>query len=177
MNKSKIQNITLSLLQEHDLLSVPIDITKLTSKLGIQIKRDNFDEVSLSGFAVHKLGNRYIGVNSNESENRQRFTIAHELGHLFLHKDSTVNYDQGGMMLFRDAHSSEGTDIREVEANKFAAEILMPEVLLRDDISKEKNFDLINRDATTQSVIGRLADKYQVSEQAMSIRLATLYFN
>ena len=177
MNKAKIRNITNWLRTEYN-LTIPIDVEALANGIGATIKKDDLGEVSLSGFAVQKHGKKFIGVNNTESDVRQRFTIAHELGHLFLHKDSSVNYDQGGMMLFRDEHSSEGSDLKEVEANRFAAELLMPAETLRKDVSSEKTFDLINGDDTTRAkVIKKLASKYNVSEQAMSIRLTTLYFN
>lgn len=171
MNHSKIKDVASWLYSEYN-LHTPVNVEWLAKTLGITIKKDDLGEVSLSGFAVDKHGKRYIGVNSTEPDTRQRFTIAHELGHLFLHKDNSVNYDQGGMMLFREDHSGDGSDIKEVEANRFAAELLMPEEQLREDIAKVGSFDLINDDPT----IKKLADEYGVSERAMSIRLTTLYF-
>tara|TARA_Y100000114_G_scaffold155435_1_gene179602 strand:- start:11536 stop:12066 length:531 start_codon:yes stop_codon:yes gene_type:complete len=175
MNTSKIRDITDWLRSEYS-LGVPVNVEWLSKSLGIEVKRDDLSELSLSGFAVHKNGKRYIGVHGEEPLARQRFTIAHELGHLFLHKNESVSYDQGGMMLFREEHAGNGGDAKEVEANKFAAELLMPEAELREDTSKEGSFDLINRTSATDEIIARLAEKYEVSEQAMTIRLTTLYF-
>jgi Zn-dependent peptidase ImmA (M78 family) len=175
MNPSKIQDVVDWLRTDYN-LSAPVNVEWLAKTIGIEIKKDDLEESSLSGFAVQKHGKKYIGVNCMDSHVRQRFTIAHELGHLFLH-DDTVNYDQGGVMLFRDDKSSDGSDAKEVEANRFAAELLMPADDLREDISNEGSFDLMNKDPHENAIIKKLAEKYDVSEQAMSVRLTTLYFS
>lgn len=175
MDSSKIRDITEWMRTDYN-LSIPVNVEWLAKNLGIEIKKDDLEEASLSGFAVQKHGKRFIGVNSMESPVRQRFTIAHELGHLFLHKDDTVSYDRGSVMLFRDSHTSDGNDIKEVEANKFAAELLMPADNLREDLADEGPFDLVNENSSTDTIISKLAEKYGVSEQAMRIRLTTLYF-
>jgi len=175
MNPSKIKDITEWLSTDYN-LSVPVNVEWLAKIIGIEIKRDDLNDASLSGFAVQKGGKKFIGVNSLDSYARQRFTIAHELGHLFLH-DDTVNYDQGGVMLFREDHSGDGSDIKEVEANRFAAELLMPAKSLREDIANEGSFDVMNRGDNEKAIIKKLAEKYDVSEQAMSVRLTTLYFS
>ena len=175
MNRLKIKADVNDLIKEYD-LSVPVDVELLAKRLGVEIKRHGFDE-ELSGFALHREGEKFIGVNSNEGEKRQRFTIAHELGHLQLHRSQSVNVDKGVMML-RDSHSSDGTDMKEIEANRFAAELLMPENSLREDLAGVGGVDLVSgNDDSRDSVISKLADKYNVSYQAMSIRLASLYFS
>lgn len=171
LHRTKIKSLVDNLLGDN--YSLPIDLNSIAGDLNAKIIPNDLDAAQLSGFAFHKDGSRIIGVNSNESERRQRFTIAHELGHLFLHNSKTVNYDKGGVMMFRDNHSSSGSDIKEIEANRFAAELLMPERSIRKDTTELGAFDLVN----DTGVIATLAEKYNVSEQAMSIRLTTLYFN
>jgi Zn-dependent peptidase ImmA (M78 family) len=173
MQNSKIKNLVLDILG--DSYTLPINVNKLAKDHGTKIVIDDLSSSHLSGFAFQKNNEKIIGVNESESEERKRFTIAHELGHLFLHKNA-VNYDQGGIMLFRDGHSSEGTDLREVQANRFAAELLMPEPSIREDLAKEQSFDLMNDPDLLRPFVGKMAKKYKVSEQAMSIRLTTLYF-
>jgi Zn-dependent peptidase ImmA (M78 family) len=174
MNRRKIRTLVDLIIHQNN-LTVPIDVEKIASAIGAEIKKDDFDE-SLSGFAFQKHGSKFIGVNSSEGIQRQRFTIAHELGHLFLHKQSSVSYDKG-MMLMRNTHSSDGTDIKEIEANRFAAELLMPEDSLRHDLLSAGQIDLVEENDATKELISKLADKYNVSFMAMSIRLTTLYFN
>lgn len=69
----------------------------------------------------------------------------------------------------RDKRASEGVDADEMEANRFAAEILMPEPFLRADL---KQYGPMATD--DEKEIARLAKRYQVSAQAMAIRLTSL---
>jgi Zn-dependent peptidase ImmA (M78 family) len=177
MTRSKIKQYTDSLIDQFETIELPIDVEMIAALVGIEIKKNNFG-TTMSGFALQKNGARYIGVNKGEVIERQRFTIAHELGHLMLHHHDHLNYDPGkSVMLLRDKHSSEGTDLKEIEANKFAAELLMPEDFIREDLAIQGGIDLINDDQKTSKFIERMAKKYQVSTQAMRIRLTALYFN
>ena len=106
-----------------------------------------------------------IGINRNQAAVRRRFTIAHELGHLLLHERFQVHVDRGFRVRLRDGLSSEGTDRDEMEANRFAAELLMPIGFLRDDL-RTQEFDLAN-----DSELRALAKRYGVSMQALAIRL------
>jgi Zn-dependent peptidase ImmA (M78 family) len=68
-----------------------------------------------------------ITINSRiEYEGKKRFTIAHEIGHLVLHKDKFEihNDTEATLEYFKKGH-------QEAEANEFASELLMPEVLFR----------------------------------------------
>jgi Zn-dependent peptidase ImmA (M78 family) len=96
-----------------------------------------------------------------------------------LHKKDTINYDVGvGLVLLREAHATAGADVKEVEANRFAAELLMPEASIREDIAKRgNNVDLMSNSVKTHEFIEDLAAKYEVSFSAMQIRLTTLYFS
>lgn len=111
-----------------------------------------------------------IGVNSSHPLTRQRFTIAHELGHLLLHGSRSVIVDTH--VFRRDQTSSMGTETEEREANGFAAELLMPSVFV------EREFDAVLDDdpgVTARQLVARLAAVFGVSEQAMEIRLGTLH--
>lgn len=96
-----------------------------------------------------------ITVNENHHENRQRFTIAHELGHYALNHGSKED------VLYRDGSS----DPDEIEANAFATEILMPSAIIKHLIF-EQNI----------TTVQELAHKLWVSEQAMLYRLKNLGF-
>lgn len=171
MNKRRIRLIVQMLREKHNLNTFPVDVKQFAEASGATLRYDEFDKsLGLSGFAYQKHGSKFIGVNKSEPEERQRFTIAHELGHLYIHKQNAVNYDVG-IMLFRDSHSSNGTDIKEIEANNFAAELLMPEDHIRKDIIKMGGIDLEDDES-----LDGLADKYGVSRQAMTVRLTSLYF-
>ena len=112
-------------------------------------------------------GSLVIGVNSSHPETRQRFTIAHELGHVLLHKEESLHVDETASIRFRDEESSLATKSDEIEANQFAAELLMPEHLVTEEIAKLP-------DADPEDAIPILAERFQVSEQAMTLRLNRL---
>jgi Zn-dependent peptidase ImmA (M78 family) len=112
-------------------------------------------------------GETVIGVNDSHSPTRQRFTIAHELGHFRLHPDTL--YLDG--FVRRDDQSSLAVSRHEIEANAFAAELLMP----REQVLEELNASLQRQpDADPGKLVRRLARMFDVSEQAMEFRLLNL---
>jgi Zn-dependent peptidase ImmA (M78 family) len=137
---------------------------------GIIIRKESLED-SVSGMLVIKDNQSVIVVNSNHHTNRQRFTIAHELGHYFLHKNSANVFFDESLLFFRDERSAQGVKFQEIEANTFAAEFLMPEQAMRERISQEP---LDALDDLEQSALGRLATEFQVSCQALTIRLMRL---
>ena len=80
-----------------------------------------------------------IGINSAHPKTRQRFSIAHEIGHLVLHDKKELFIDKVVRVNFRDAKSSMAIDHNEIEANQFAAELLMPRELVRQQILSKNN--------------------------------------
>lgn len=119
---------------------------------------------------VHRKpdGSAVIGVNSVDAPVRQRFTIAHEIGHFILHKDEALHVDEKSLIGLRDRKSSLAVDEREIEANQFAAELLMPATFLQKDILN------LPDDIEVEEAITKLAHRYQVSTQAMTFRLTAL---
>lgn len=100
---------------------------------------------------------------------RQRFTIAHEIGHFLLHTEA-LHVDDGFGIRFRDDTSSQATDDAEIEANQFASHLLMPASFLELDIRKSGRIDIEDEDQ-----VKVFADKYGVSTQAMTLRLAKFF--
>jgi len=76
-----------------------------------------------------------IKVNSNiKYEARKRFAIAHEIGHLLMHKDIAVhNENTNTLSWFNDAMKKYKSGIQELEANQFATELLMPSDLFNKE--------------------------------------------
>jgi Zn-dependent peptidase ImmA (M78 family) len=139
--------------------SIPVDVQAAAERLGVIVYSKKLPP-KISGMLVQddRYGSRsgfVIFVEQTEPAVRQRFTAAHELGHFALHRAMigtgiTDNY------LLR----SEGmTNRQEVEANKFAADLLMP----MDQIEKA-----MSRGTVTPE---DLAAEFDVSKVAMSIRL------
>lgn len=102
--------------------------SKNFSKLFYGLTRDSNNIRTASGLLIRKNGKMFIYTNADEPSYRQRFTIAHEIGHYVLNHIPD-NGDKNFIM--RDEVSTKGNDPKEVAANKFAAELLMPEELIR----------------------------------------------
>ncbi len=162
---SKIEKLVERLLQENHVTKPAVPIDKLIKKLGIDLKHGDLDDVS--GLLVRSGANATIGVNAKHPEVRQRFTLAHEFAHYLLHAGISAHYDRDYRVNFRSAESSQATNVEEIEANFFAASILMPKhFLARDNAVKALDND---------SEVAKLAAKYNVSRHAMSLRLANVY--
>ena len=160
-----------SLLDENQVTAPPIPVKRIAKSLGAQLRYSPLDE-ELSGMIYVNEGTPIIGVNALHHPNRQRFTIAHECGHLVLHKakiTTEVHVDKDFPMLLRDSVSSAGVNEMEIEANLFAAELLMPEVLLTNALGDEP-FDIDNERA-----VSALAKSFKVSPSAMRFRLGNLF--
>lgn len=107
----------------------PFDVVNFGKRLGIKIVKSNFENFNdkISGLIVRQNGQTTISVKAKDIEERQRFTVAHELGHFFLHQEYLDKGLMDGIGLRRDG---EVNDI-ENEANNFAANLLMPESVFR----------------------------------------------
>jgi predicted transcriptional regulator len=135
----------------------PVHVVPITEELGINVFRAFGWPDDLSGTIrrVPETKDEYIiYVNADHHEHRRRFTIAHELAHLILHK-SYIGDGITDDMLYRSGLSNK----IEAHANRLAADILMPWSLLDP---------LIDSGVTD---IGELAKRFRVSKSAMSIRL------
>lgn len=104
-------------------ISVPIgNIDEIVEKLGGTIQKEAF----FSDGAVEKEGNGFkIIVSPFQDEKRERFTIAHELGHLFLHMGYRTNNELWEKQENNIYHRI-GNSEKEYQANEFAAAFLMP---------------------------------------------------
>jgi len=170
VRRKLIREMTTDLLEQHNIWSAPIDVEKLANALHLDVRKDRV-EGDISGFLYrdHEKSSAIIGVNSSHHHNRQRFTIAHELGHFLLHTGDKVHVDRGFEVRLRSDESSKGTDIDEKEANLFAAELLMPKAFVEKDLEDVGFVDLME-----EKTIKALADKYQVSPHAFAFRLSYL---
>jgi Zn-dependent peptidase ImmA (M78 family) len=149
------------ILKEASVRTVPVPIEDVAYSLKIKISKA--PSTDFSGLLIRKDGHALIGVNSSEAVVRQRFTIAHELGHFFLHpqKDTFIDFRKG-------KKKGEVRSPREKHADMFAAALLMPRELLLKDFKK------MAKGGASESLIPKLAKQYAVSEDAMRIRLLNL---
>ncbi len=170
IRRKLIRNIVDKLISEAHCTRPPVDVEAIAERNKTVVHRRGVDE-NFSGYLIRNTAQSsgVIGVNSKHPLNRQRFTIAHELGHFLLHGGNSVHIDKQFSVMRRDKDSSKGTSPQEMEANLFAAELLIPEAFLARDMKEAGSFDLPEDDR-----VAELANKYQVSQQAMTIRLTTL---
>jgi Zn-dependent peptidase ImmA (M78 family) len=148
-------------------LTLPIPVEEIVLSQNIQLVAYEFGE-EISGVLIIDHDKATIGYNKNEHRVRNRFTIAHELGHFELHKQQDLFVDKGFKVMFRGAETEQWNKQQERDANQFAACLLMPEDLLRAEASK------LDFDYTEEISIKTLAKIFDVSSVAMSIRLSAL---
>src|SRR4051794_35364169 len=155
------------LLSESSIRNPPVPVDRVAERLGAAIKLAPFDG-ELAGVLMRRGSEVIIGVNSRHHSNRQRFTIAHEIGHLVLHKPD-FHLDKKLEIQRRDSVSSLAVDPDEIEANRFAAELLMPHSMILNDLRRA-----IVDVEEDQEEIRSLAERYSVSLQAMTLRIVNV---
>jgi len=137
----------------------PVRLPDLARELGVPVKAATLAP-GISG-EIRPDGRHgfIIRVNRHDAHVRQRFTVAHELAHFLLH---SANIGDGieDDVLYRSALS----DRREQEANRLAADILMPDQLVQNER------DTARADGI-EDIVLHLADRFGVSEAAMRIKL------
>ena len=112
----------------------PIDVSAIAEELGVKIYSKALAE-GVSGVIVRDVqygtaSGFAIFVARDEPSVRQRFTAAHELGHFVLHKGQIGDRIEDNYLL----RSNRLSNAQEVEANKFAAELLMPFRLIESEM-------------------------------------------
>ena len=161
------------LVEEAGITKAPVPVEKLARRKGATIRYREFDG-GVSGVLVRTDDGEFVvGVHATQPRVRQRFTIAHELGHLVLHPGRPIIVEQlkrGARVNWRDGASSGAKDTEEIQANQFAAALLMPTKLLEGDYWRLVKAGVDDEDL----LVERLARNYDVSPQAMRFRLLNL---
>ncbi len=132
--KSKIEHNRIeykanTVLEAYDIKKPVVDVAKIAKGEGIDIKEINMPE-GYSGVAgFYDKSNKVIYIEKNDPPQRKLFSIAHELGHVFLnHQHTTV--------LFRITREDGKYQAEESAANSFAAHLLMPRFMLEEYMQK-----------------------------------------
>jgi Zn-dependent peptidase ImmA (M78 family) len=167
-----------SLLAEANVRRPAVPVDAIAEKYAVLVRETLPNEISGMLVPLPSQSNEAkwaIVVNAADPPVRQRFTVAHELAHLLLHRYTTPHADGRYQVRFRDEASSKGSVREEIEANQFAAELLMPEKFLRLFTDKMR-FDLADDvgDADAVARLIKLAKRFEVSVQALSFRLANM---
>jgi len=167
LRRNQVEQVANDVLRQHGLTSVPINPVTIAQKEGFQINNAKFSDDSLLGMIARRPGNLLMLIRAEDSPNRKRFTIAHELGHHFLHLLSDGEFIDHEADLFREEYVEQDTpqmsenQRAEVQANMFAAALLMPEEHMRHFWQQLRS-------------IKKMAELFGVSEEAMGYRINRL---
>lgn len=151
--------------------TVPVNIEAIIRGLGLDVKKNAQLRPGISGQIKRLPGDRFeVSSSSAEHYFRQRFTLAHELGHYLLHR-SLIGAGVDDDTKYRSTSEGEFYNtsidlIHERQANSFAASILLPEHLLRQEIAR--------RELDGPVKVEDLYKAFQVSRSAMEWRLKNL---
>lgn len=149
------RDLARKLLRDHNIVTTPIPVDEIAKKEGFSVKYLQGESNSFSGILHRDL--KAIGINADHPKVRQRFSIAHELGHFYLQhpqEEESLGIDD----------DSEEWRICESEANEFAGELLVPRDILKMECSKLKN-------KTLEEKVQSLLLSFTVSREVLIIQL------
>jgi len=169
---SVARNKAEQLIRKLEIRKAPVDVERIASQLKIIILEQELDDIS--GLLITNTASKIIGVNKKHPVVRKRFTIAHELGHFCLghqlEPGEHVFVDRGNFISARGTRAATGMDPKEVEANQFAASLLMPAEIVAREAKRVRG----SAPGLFDTHVSELAAAFAVSEQAMTIRLGSL---
>ena len=141
--------------------STPIKIGEIAKDLGLIVKSSTL-RAGISGEIKKVNGQFTIRVNRHDPKVRQRFTVAHEIGHFLLHQDQI-----GDGIVDDILYRSSLSDVLEAQANRVAADLLMPWALIEKSLK-------VHRNLKSEVRLEKLAQELEVSSTALKIRLGKL---
>lgn len=169
MTRVAVESKAQRLLRKCQITGPPVPVDAIANAEGIEIVR-SVGDWNESGFLLRQTETAIIGINSRNSVRRQRFTTAHELGHYCLHEGKPLIVDQSVMVNKRNGVSSQATDQEEIEANQFAAALLMPAPWVKRSAEAKLAAGVSSR----EHLVNALAKDFDVSVDAMGWRLINL---
>jgi Zn-dependent peptidase ImmA (M78 family) len=150
------------ILVESKIKAPPVDLLQILTAHGIGYEEvDEFPD-TVDALIIEDGMKFYAAVNARQHLHRQRFSLAHELGHYFLHRNGmpedavTIDNPPTG----EDEMAAPAKSPAEIEADLFAGELLVPVEMLKGHISKG---------------LPELSKLFLVSEQVVSIAIMRHY--
>ncbi len=174
--RSEIERLATETREKYGVGSVPVDPYDLATRMGVDVFQATFAEETTAGAIRWRDGRPEILVREGDPSFRQAFTVAHELGHFLLHwksspsgEDGQATFIDSDLELYRhgpDLSETEPDEARarhhrEVQANMFAAALLMPEAEVRKEWRRLAS-------------VKKLARAFEVSPMAMNYRIDQL---
>lgn len=153
---NNIEKLTSDILINNDIYKIPADILKLAEINDIKVYKGDLGKGVLGAIKYDRIKDKFIIlINENDLPHRQRFTLAHELGHFFLNREELQSDELHIDIMYRTPNE------REDIIDYFAGALLM-----------NKNF--IEKIYKLNPSISELAKTFQVSESVATVRLDVL---
>lgn len=168
----KIEKLADSIINDFEITCPGVPVEQIARKIGLKVMAYDLGK-EISGVLVIANGTGTIGVNPKDPKVRQRFTMAHELGHFVMHAKSLKDkffVDSNFILKFRSTNPYTPAELKqELEANAFAAALLMPKSIVTEELNKDEY-----RELPELEMIDKLAKVFKVSTAAMTYRLTNL---
>lgn len=174
MTPSEIERVALDIRSQTTLVGPPIPVFDIAESLKMRVEEADLG-VGASGLLVIENGVAVIGYQKGQSKERQRFTVAHEIGHMVLHHErSDLFIDaEDFLAVYRRDDTRSRDNKQERDANTFAGALLMPKDML-DEMVADPSYQV---ELFDDSDWKKFADRFEVSTQALIIRMTKLgYF-
>lgn len=158
----KFEELTSNILINNDMFKIPVDVVKIAKLNSINVYEGNLEKNVSGAIRYNKETENFeILVNKNDTRERKRFTIAHEIGHFFLHKEILMSDEIHIDIMYRMPNDDEEQKRREKDVDYFAGALLM-------------NKTLLTKMYNENNTITELAEMFDVSISAMTVRLDIL---
>lgn len=168
----KVVQLLVNLNKDYDIFSIKTDLENFIENFDIKVYYSNMDGFdnpnSISGYSiVNDSGQPEIVINANDSKRRQRFTMAHEFGHIIMHWDwlnnkNGLNKDNTEILFRSNNYNNNLNDLKEFQANEFAAELLLPHNHLKEGLS---DLDLLKENPLAMEKMKKMvSEAFNVSE-------------
>ena len=159
--RKNINNLAGDVLRLYD-IGIPIDdMRKIVELMGGEVIEDTSLGAYADGTVMKNRGNFVICIPPNQPKTRENFTIAHELGHLFLHMRYMID-EEFWNNTEKVVYKRKGSSLEENQANEFAAAFLMPQQEYKRILDLETAGNIVN--------ISNVARYFNVSVEAASYR-------
>jgi Zn-dependent peptidase ImmA (M78 family) len=156
-----VRKMAQKVLKESKITAPPVDLLTILQAHGIQYEEvDDFPD-TVDAMIIERGRETYAAVNGRQHLHRRRFSLAHELGHFFLHRG---DYGSEAIVTIDDPPSEKDLvptkDPAESEADMFAGELLVPLAMLKPHARKG---------------VTELSRIFLVSEQVISVAISKHY--
>lgn len=154
---TRIEKKANDILLKNDMLKLPVDLIKIAKNNDIEVYATSLPNDISGSIKYNEEKQKFqILIEESDSYDQQKFTLAHELAHFFLERDTLLNNQE----IHFDTKYRKYGNIEE-EVDDLASAILMNEIMLR------RLFDVCPH-------IPSLARAFEVSESDMTVRLTKL---